>query len=433
MPDTRFPAEIQGVVDHLFREQYGRMVSTLTRAFGAGRLDLAESVVQDAIIQAMQTWPAQGMPDNPVGWLVRAAKNRALDLLRHEQVEAGKREELTATFSLLSGDESEIRAGEEAHLHPVLRDDQLRLIFTCCHPALSREARIALTLKTLCGFSLEEIARAFLAKPDTIEQRIIRAKQKIREEGIAYEIPEPSALAARLDSALEVFYLLFNEGYSATEGEDLVRAELCEEAIRGVALLASSPTTALPKVHALLALMWLQSSRLGARTDASGGLLLLSEQDRSRWDRPRIARGLRHLEASAEGEELTDYHLQASIAACHAIAPDHESTDWERILSDYDELLERSHSPVVALNRAVALGMARGPQAAIDALEAVRELPPMKSYYLLPATLAEFHARLGQESAARRFYGEALALVGTAPERRFLEKKLRLLGDPRPA
>jgi RNA polymerase sigma-70 factor (ECF subfamily) len=349
---------------------------------------------------------------------LHAAKNLAIDVLRRQALFRDKEAEITRQL------EEDMGTGAPDDLHDnELKDDQLRMMFACCHPVLSREAQVALTLKTLCGFDVTEIARAFLIEEPTIAQRLVRAKRRLREERISFKVPEAAELAARLEAVLEVLYLLFNEGYNAHVGEDLIRHDLCDEAIRLTALLADHPVGNRPKVHALLALMLLQASRLPARVDTGGNLLLLSEQDRSLWDQALIQRGLYHLSQAGQGDELTEYHLQAGIAACHAMSPSYESTDWKCILSFYDTLVSMNHSPVVALNRAVALAMLEGPETGIEALEKIKSLPPMKSYYLFPATLAEFYAQMGNRQRAAECYRQALALAGTEPERRFLLKK----------
>ncbi len=303
------------------------------------------------------------------------------------------------------------------------------MMFTCCHPALSREARVALTLKTLGGFGVSEIARAFLHPETTIAQRLVRAKRTPREMNVPFAVPEADELSARLDSVLDVLYLMFNEGYSAHQGEDLVRHDLCAEAIRLTALLARHPVGDLPKLHALLALMLLQAARLDARTDTMGNLLLLEEQERSRWDQQMIHAGLRELVQSAKGEELSQYHLEAGIAATHAVAPNYAATDWQRVRSQYDLLLQMTGSPVVALNRAVALAMVEGPQAGLTALEQVRQMAGMEGYYLLHASFAEFWRQVGEIEKARASYQRALALTASEPARRFLQRRLDALGS----
>jgi RNA polymerase sigma-70 factor, ECF subfamily len=302
-------------------------------------------------------------------------------------------------------------------------DDTLVMILMCCHPALARESQVALTLKTVGGFSVDEIARAFLLRPAAVAQRLVRAKLLLRERRIAFELPA-RGLGARIGSALETMYLMFNEGYAATAGDDLVRSDLCGEAVRLATILAEHPATSRPEVHALLALMLFQASRLPARTDAEGALALLADQDRERWDRALIGRALRHLERCAAGERRTAYHLEAGIAACHALAPSYAETDWEQILALYDDRLKLEPSPVVVLNRAVALSMVAGPRAGIAALSQVAEDPRLRDYYLLPATLADLWLRCGDRQAAAAFYRRALELPCNEPERRFLRRRL---------
>jgi RNA polymerase sigma-70 factor (ECF subfamily) len=413
------------LVDHLFRHQAGQVVATLTRIFGPQQLDLAEDVVQETLLKALRQWPYRGIPNNPGAWIMRVARNQALDILRRERALRGKQEQVAALAAL-----ADPTASPEI-LDCELRDDMLRMMFTCCHPAIGREARVALTLKTLGGFGVPELARAFLTHEATIAQRLVRAKRTIRAQRIPFEVPDAAELPARLDSVLEVLYLLFNEGYSAHAGENLVRHDLCAEAIRLTSLLADHPAGDQPAVHALLALMLLQAARLPGRTDAAGDLLLLEEQDRALWDRALIGCGLRELERSASGDQLTEYHLQAGIAACHAVAPSYAATDWPRILADYDELAALSASAVVLLNRAVALAMVAGPRAGLDALRRVAELPGMASYHLLYATRAELLRRTGDDTSALESYHLALNYVTTQPERRFLLRKIAECEEPR--
>jgi RNA polymerase sigma-70 factor (ECF subfamily) len=306
------------------------------------------------------------------------------------------------------------------------------MMFMCCHPALPPPARVALTLKTVGGFSVDEIAAAFLAEPETIAQRLVRAKRQIREQAISIEIPPEGEIGARLDSVLEVLYLLFNEGYSAHGGPNLTRAELCGEAIRLGEILGANSATDLPAVHALLALMLLQASRLPARVDETGDLLLLAEQDRSAWDRALIARGLGHLERAASGDRITAYHVEAAIAATHAVADDEASTDWVGIVRHYDDLLELKPSPVVELNRAIALAKAEGTAAGIEALERIEGDAALARYYLLPAALGRLWLEAGEPERAARYYEEALTRPTSAPERRFLERQLARCRRPAP-
>ena len=404
---------VGGLVDHLFRHSAGRMVAVLARRLGADRLDLAEEVVQEALMQALTAWPYRGVPANPAGWLFQVARHRALDRLRRDVVLRGKLETLGAEWSETFG---------VATLRDV--DDELAMMLMCCHPALPRPARVALTLKTVGGFSVEEIAAAFLARPATVAQRLVRAKRQIRAERLSLEMPEAGALPARLESVLDVLYLLFNEGYAAHGGDNLVRSELCGEAIRLARLVAGHPPTDRPPVHALLALMLLQSSRLPARADAAGDVLLLAEQDRTRWDHALTAEGLHHLERSAAGETVSVFHVEAAIAACHAAAPDEASTDWPYVLRLYDDLLALKPSPVVALNRAIALAMVDGPAAGIRALEALKRHRTLARYHLLPAALGALWRRAGAPATAARYYRTALALPASSPERRFLQRRL---------
>jgi RNA polymerase sigma-70 factor (ECF subfamily) len=405
---------VGGLVDHLFRHSAGRMVAVLARRLGAERLDLAEEVVQDALVRALETWPYRGVPDNPRGWLFQVARHRAFDVLRRRGVWHAKLEALAVEWP-------EAPAGADGG---GVNDDELAMILMCCHPGLPRPARVALTLKTVGGFSVDEIAAALLARPTSVAQRLVRAKRRLRTERIGLGIPPADALPQRLDSVLDVLYLLFNEGYTAHGGENLVRAELCGEAIRLALIVVAHPPTDLPPVRALVALMLLQSSRLPARADEAGELRLLADQDRARWDQRAIAAGLSHLERAAEGDTVTVYHLEAAIAACHAVSPDEASTDWPYVLQLYDDLLTLKPSPVVALNRAIALAMVEGPAAGIRALEVLAHHRALARYYLWPAALAALWRRAGSPATAARYYRAALALPCSIPERRFLERRL---------
>lgn len=418
MSEGQGPKPVGAIVEHLFRRKAGQMVSTLTRIFGPANLDLAEEVVQEALLSALQQWPYHGVPANPSAWLVQVAKNRALDRLRRETVLRKK----TDALGLVEAQVSE--SLEAIRFEPEVSDDQLGMIFLSCHPAIPRPSRVALTLKTVAGLGIDEIARAYLTQRPTVQQRIVRAKREIKERGLPFELPAPAELGERLESVLEVLYLIFNNGYAAVAGENLVRAELCDEAIRLAELILARPELAQPKVHALLALFYLQSARAPARVDASGEILLLHEQDRSRWDRRRLHLGLAHFERALEGEEETSYHLQAAIATCHALAPSAAETPWARIVSLYDRLLVLTPSPVIALNRAVALAMTEGPRAGLEALEVIGDHPAMRLYYLYPAAKAELWSRLGAWAQAAACYRQALALPASGPEQRFLRNKL---------
>ena len=408
---------VSGLVDHLFRRKAGQMVSTLTHILGPEHLDLAEEVVQEALLRALQTWPSNGVPGNPGGWLLQVARNRAIDRVRRQA-------RLTEKLQILREQTAWPRVESPADVEGPVRDDELQMLLMCCHPDLSREARVALTLKTVGGFSVDEIARAFLSKKATVAQRLTRAKKILKQGGVHFELPEAAELAQRLASGLEVLYLMFNEGYGAYQGDDLVRSDLCQEAIRLTSLLAHHPETSQPQVHALLSLMLLQASRLPARLDVKGALVLLPDQDRTRWDRSMMAAGFNHLERSCAGEQLTQYHIQAALAAVHAAAPTYEATNWDYVLALYDRLVDGYPSPVVALNRAVALSMVEGPAAGITTVRDIEDHPALQNYYLLPATLGDLFARLGRPDAACAYFERALELPCTAPEKRFLEKRL---------
>ncbi|MBB5853904.1 RNA polymerase sigma factor [Amycolatopsis umgeniensis] len=393
-----------GVVEHLFRHSAGRIVATLARALGPERLDLAEEAVADALEQALRTWPQGGVPDNPQGWLFRAARNRAMDVVRRERALRA----LLPRLAELDGHETDRRT-----------DDELVLMLLCCHPALPTVSQVALTLKTVGGLGVNEIAAALLTKPATVAQRLVRAKKWLRESGKPLTLPGPDALESRVDSVLSVLYLLFNEGYDATTGEVAVRGDLCGEAIRLGRLLLAEPKTDLPRVRALVALMLLQASRLPARVDRDGDLLLLEEQDRGRWDHTMIAEGTRLFERACAGPEMSAYHVEAAIALCHGtVSP----PDWRRIVGLYDDLLALRPSPVARLNRAIALSMVDGAVAGIAELEAVEaELP---EYTLLPAVLGALWLRAGDPARAAAHYRRALALPCSEPRRRFLTRRL---------
>ncbi|PYK62663.1 MAG: sigma factor, ECF subfamily protein [Verrucomicrobia bacterium] len=400
------------------------MVATLTRIFGVEHLSLAEDVVQEALARALQTWPFYGVPKNPAAWIMRASRNLALDVVRRQKVFRDKEGEI---IRLMEGHSP----APDVAIFPdqELADDRLRMMFVCCHPLVPAEAQVALALNTLCGFSVAEIARAFLTTEAAMAKRLTRAKQKIREARISFEIPEGEELARRLDGVLQSLYLLFNEGYKASSGEKLVREEICHEAIRLTGLLAEHPAGNQPRTHALLALMLLNAARIPTRVDGAGNLLLLKEQDRTRWDQPMIARGMFHFAQSAAGEEITEYHLQAGIAASHCAAKDYESTDWRQILSLYDRLVEFDDSPVIALNRAIVVANIHGPGAGLDAVAAIQGREKLDSYYLLYAVLGEFEAQLNDPLAAAGYFRRSLQLAETRSEQLFLSKRFRACED----
>jgi RNA polymerase sigma-70 factor (ECF subfamily) len=394
------------------------MVATLTRIFGFEHLTLAEDVVQEALARALQTWPFYGVPKNPAAWIMRASRNLALDVVRRQKVFRDKEPEI---IRLTEREAPQLDPHSDQH---EIVDDRLRMMFVCCHPLIPAEAQAALALKTLCGFSVTEIARAFLTTEAAIAKRLTRAKQQIRDERIPFEIPTGEDLARRVDGVLRTLYLLFNEGYKASSGENLFREEICHEAIRLAGLLVEHPAGNQPRTNALLALMLLNTARMPARVDENGDLLRLNEQDRGRWDQQMIAKAMFYFARSAQGQELSEYHIQAGISACHCTARDYKSTDWRQILSLYDRLIELDHSPVVALNRAVAVCNVHGPKAGLDAIASIRGLEKLGSYYLLYAVQGEFQAQLNELQAAASQFRKSLSLTELKSERIFLSKRL---------
>jgi len=415
-------SEVARLTEHLFREQAGKLVSVLTGIFGIERLQLAEDVVQEAMVRALRTWPFRGIPQNPAGWLTQAAKNLALDVIRREKNFESKQPQIIAWLEQWP---NESATGDSPRFENELRDGRLRLMFACCHPLLPAEAQSVLALKTLCGFGTEEIANAFLTTEAAVAKRLTRARQRIRELQIPFAIPAGEELGRRLEGVLQVIYLLFNEGYKASTGDQLIREDLCREAIRLGSLLAEHPAGDQPQTHALLALMLFNAARLPERTDAEGNMLRLEEQNRTKWNRELIGRGMFHLHKSAHGKDVSAYHIQAAIAACHCSATDYESTDWARILSLYDRLLEIDASPVAALNRAVALAKVNGPAAGIEAVKGIRGANHLQSYHLLHAVLGEFEKELGHFESAALHFKKALKLTGLTSEQNFLLSRMR--------
>jgi RNA polymerase sigma-70 factor (ECF subfamily) len=409
------------LLEHLFRHQAGRMVAHLTRLLGPAHLELAEETVQEAVLRALQTWPYQGVPENAAGWLYRVAHNIAIDAVRRNRTLGEKTGAIIAELYRSAG------APDTPEFEEQLRDDELRMIFMCCHPEIGGNARVALSLKTVGGFSVREIARAFLADDAAIAQRLVRAKRQIREGRLTLDMPRGDDLKRRLDSVLEVVYLMFNEGYAAHAGEDLIRQDLCLEALRLGRLIALS-SIAEPRAHALVALMALSAARLPARVDASGDLVLLEDQDHGRWDQRLISLGFHHLDRSMAGEEVSEYHLQAAIAATHARAVDPQSWDWPMVLELYDRLLALNQSPVVALNRAVAVARVRGPAEALATLEPLADDPKLRGYYLLLAVRGHLLLELGRRGDAAASFQAALDCPCSEPERRFLRRKLARAG-----
>jgi RNA polymerase sigma-70 factor (ECF subfamily) len=406
--------------EHLFRRESGRMVAALTRLFGVHNLALAEDVVQDAFCRALEVWKVRGVPDNPSAWLMATAKNRAFDVIRRERTARAFAPELGR---LLESEWTSAEVVEEAFAAHSIRDEQLRMMFSCCPPRLPEPAQIALILNILCGFGAQEIASAFLAGRAAIEKRLSRGKKLLARGRRLFDLAD-AGFPARLRSVQRALYLLFNEGYHSASSEAAVRGELCREALRLVALLREHPPAATPETTALAALLCLHAARLPARLDADGDLSPLGEQDRSRWDRGLIAQGLELLEASAAGEELTAYHVESAIAATHASAARLEDTDWGRIVSLYDRLMALAPSPVVALNRAIAIGERDGPERGLQAILAIADRKRLGRYPFHPAAMAELELRRGNSGAAAGHFRSALALARNPAERRYLEKRL---------
>ena len=409
---------------HLFRRESGRLVSVLVRAFGVERIELAEDVVQEALVRALQTWPYYGVPENPVAWVTTTARNLALDTLRRETFFRDRQGEIAAFLAQWTGgSNADPAAGHR--FDGEIDDSRLRLMFTCCHPLVPADAQAALALKTLCGFGVGEIASAFLSTEAAITKRLTRARQRIRDLHVPFEIPAGAELSPRVEGVLQTLYLLFNEGYKASRGDRLIREDLCHEAIRLATLLAAHPAGDQPRTHALLALMLLNGSRLAARVDDAGNILRLRHQDRSRWDRSMIARGMIHFARSAAGNALSEYHLHAAVSALHCAAPDDASTDWPRILALYDQWVTINGSPVVALNRAVAVAHARGPRAGLAAVGAIADQKSLESYHLLYAVLGDFELQLENRDAAARHLRRAIELAELESEKAFLAERLR--------
>ena len=414
-----------GLVEHFFRHEAGRLHGALTRRFGVHNLSLIEDAVQEAMLRALRTWSMGGVPPNPSAWISRVAINLALDSLRHDGMSSSKEDAIAAYLEQTasvppSADLAAVEADEN-----IIRDDALRLLFVCCHPAISPDAQVVLALKVLGGFGTGEIARAFLATEAAIEKQLTRTKQRLRDAGVCFDLPPAGAeLGIRLDGVLATLYLLFNEGYKASRGEQLLREDLCHEAIRLAGLLVEHPAGDCPRAHALLALMLFNAARFPTRTDAQGDLLRLEAQDRSRWDRALIDRGLCHLVAAAQGDALTEYHVQAGIAACHCLAPDTASTDWTSILKHYDDLMRLNPSPIVALNRAVAVANLRGPDAGLAALAEISDRVRLEKHYLYHSVSAELHWRRGKHREAAEGFRRALHLAEVGPEQMHLSRML---------
>ncbi len=409
--------QIRELLDSLYRVDSGRILATLIRLLGD--FDLAEEAMHEAFAAALSLWQRRGVPDNPRPWLISTARFKAIDTLRRRARFDASQDELVRYL------EAQWNLAESSSEDESIDDDRLRLIFTCCHPSLPPEAHVALTLREVCGLTTEEIARAFLITPRTLAQRIVRAKAKIRDARIPYQVPSPQELSERLDAVLQVIYLVFNEGYSAATGAEVTRAELTGEAIRLGRLL--SELLPEPEVIGLLSLMLLQESRRAARTSPTGELILLENQDRSLWNREQIAEAVALLEKALKSHRFGSYTLQAAIAAVHAEAESVAVTDWRQIVALYDRLVQIQPSPVVHLNRAVAIAMRDGPEAGLALIDVVLAHGELANYYLAHSARADMCRRLGRTAEARSSYEKALALTQQEPERQFLEERIRQL------
>jgi RNA polymerase sigma-70 factor (ECF subfamily) len=412
------------IVEHFFRHETGRLHGALMRLLGPGNLSLVEDVAQGALLQAMRTWSIGGVPANPSAWITRVAINLARDAMRHQRMSFSKESNIITHIEQLRPEAAVLGDGETR-----IRDDALRLMFVCCHPSLSPDAQVVLSLKVLCGFSTAEIARAFLSSDAAIDKQLTRTKQRIRDANIGFDLPEGDEMSARLDGVLATLYLLFNEGYKASAGERLLREDLCHEAVRLMSVLVAHPAGATPRSHALLALMLFTAARFPSRLDEQGDLLRLDDQDRSQWDQTLIGRGLMHLSQAAQGVDLSEYHIQAGIAACHCLAPDYASTDWQRILRHYDDLERLKPSPVVALNRAVAVAHLHGAQAGLEVIATIAQRDRLESHYLLHAVTGELHWRMKNFAAAAKSFRRALQLSKVGPEQLHLARMLERSND----
>jgi RNA polymerase sigma factor (sigma-70 family) len=406
---------------HLFRRESGRMVAALTRIFGLHNLELVEDVVQEAFCRAIEVWRFRGVPENPPAWLMATAKNCALDVLRRERTARDFAPELEHH---LRSEWTLPQAVEELFGADAIKDDLLRMMFSCCHPRLAEEAQVALVLQILCGFGVDEVASAFVTTHSAMEKRITRAKKVLAGAKKLFDVAAPADLLARLPAVQRALYLLFNEGYHGASSEVAVRAELCREAMRLTAVLLANRVLATPATYALAALMSLDAARLPARIDAAGNLNSLTEQDRSLWDKSLVTEGLAFLELSARGSELSEYHVEAAIASIHATAVETGSTDWRSVVSLYDTLMAVRPSPVIALNRAIAIGQLEGPRRGMDEIRAIRDSDRLAKYPFYEAAQGEFELLRNNHAAASTHFRAAMVLARNAMERRFFKQRV---------
>jgi RNA polymerase sigma factor (sigma-70 family) len=394
--------------------------------FGPQNLELAEDVVQDTLLKAFSNWKINGLPQNPSAWVFAVARNKAVDVLRQQKRQLKYAKNITP---LLQSEYTLVPTVQELVNTNTIDDDQLRMMFVCCHPCLSTEAQVSLILKTLCGFSVNEIAKAFVTSYDAIEKRLYRARQSFRENNVQFELPPPAELDNRLDTVLLAIYLLFNEGYNATQHEDLIRKDLISEAIRLCELMLRSNIVKHADCHALLALMCFTACRNDSRLDELGNILLLKEQDRSKWDKQLIEKGIYHLEASTDGETISKYHMEAGIAYEHTIATAYKHTNWKNILNCYDVLMQYYPSPIVELNRAIVVAELYGAREGIKAIKNIADTISLKKYYLLPATLGEMHAQLQENEKARQYFLQAISLTQSEKEKNLLQQKMKAVEE----
>lgn len=421
MPNTAHNDKVLQTIAAITRAESGKLVSVLTRIFGPHNLTMAEDAVQDVLLKAIENWQEQGLPENPRAWLYRATRNRAIDIVRRN-----RRQQTFATDinALLDSEYTAASTLNDCFKETEIRDDQLRMMFACCHPGIGREGQIALILKTLSGFSVAQIARAFITKSDAIEKRLYRARLAFRDNIASLEIPEGAALLQRLDNVLETIYLLFNEAHSTSYQDSLTRGDLAQDCIRLCNLLTEHAATNLPQTNALLALLCFHTARLASRVDRNGDLQLMQYQERSLWDRELIEKGVWHLQRAATGENISRYHIEAAIAYEHCKAATYDKTDWRSILYYYDLLAKLVPTPVVLLNRAIAVKELDGPQAALDEIKKIPGIDFLQNYYLLHAILGELLSQTGKKESAKGHYEKALQMAVSTAERKFIQQKL---------
>jgi RNA polymerase sigma-70 factor (ECF subfamily) len=409
---------INQLVDHLFRHESGKMIAVLSRLLGLQNIEIAQDLVQDTLLQAMSTWGYKSVPDNPSAWLYRVAKNKAIDFLRREK----KFKEVSPQYSYLLQSEYTLASTvNNLFLENEIQDSQLRMMFACCHPSIQEESQIALTLKTLCGLSVNEISKAFLTTEETIAKRIYRAKEKIKAEKIELEVPQNDELSTRVDTVLKSLYLLFNEGYKSSKPDKLIREDLCEEAMRLCFLLTQHSLTALPRTKALLALMCFQASRFDSRLDDKNNIILLKHQDRSKWNRSLMNKGFELMEESTEPFEVSSYHLEAAIASQHAVARSFEQTNWKSIYHLYEMLYQLQPNPIVAMNKAIASSYAISKQNALKELQQIKGLEDHHLYYV---SIGEMYFDLENKPEAKKFFEKALELTSSGYEQQLLINKI---------